>query len=104
MYVLYSIARYFTFARAFGADHFDESYRDKTLVRKGIFGWTGNVMYKFGITVVWTPGLLLASKAALLAALFSHFYIWVHYYCVELPDMKRIYKDKAEGDGIPLVS
>ncbi|UCD85449.1 MAG: hypothetical protein JSU92_04450 [Deltaproteobacteria bacterium] len=104
LYVLYSVARYFTFARAFGADHFDESYRDKPLVRKGIFRWTRNGMYNFGFPVFWAPGLLLASKAALLAALFSHLYIWVHYYCVELPDMKRIYRDKIEGDGVPLVS
>ncbi len=90
LYVLYSVAKYFTFARAMGADHFDESFRNKPLVRKGIFRWTRNGMYNFGIPVVWIPGLLLASKAAMLAALFTHLYIWVHYYSVELPDMKRI--------------
>ncbi len=93
LYVLYSVAKYFSFARAMGADHFDKSYRNKPLVRKGIFRWTRNGMYNFGIPVVWIPGLLLASKAAVLAALFSHLYIWVHYYSVELADMKRIYRD-----------
>ena len=91
--VLYSVAKYFSFGRAVGADHFDKSYRNKPLVRKGIFRWTRNGMYNFGIPVVWLPGLLLASKAAVLAALFSHLYIWVHYYSVELADMKRIYRD-----------
>ncbi len=93
LYVLYSVAKYFTFARAMGADHFDKSYREKPLVRKGIFRWTRNGMYNFGMPVFWVPGLILASKAAALAALFTHLYIWVHYYSVELPDMKRIYQD-----------
>ena len=48
-------------------------------------------MYTFGLLVVWLPGLLAASKTALLSAAFSHVYIWVHYYCTERPDMRRIY-------------
>ena len=28
---------------------------------------------------------------ALAVALFQHAYIWVHYYCTEKPDMRRIY-------------
>jgi len=38
--------------------------------------------------------VLLCSKAAISVALFSHIYIWVHYYCTELPDMKEIYKQE----------
>jgi protein-S-isoprenylcysteine O-methyltransferase Ste14 len=91
LYLFYSIARYFGFTRAFGLDHFDVSYRQKTLVKQGIFKYVSNSMYTFGLLLFWVPGLLLASKAGLLAAIFSHAYIWVHYYTVELPDMKRIY-------------
>ena len=95
MYLFYSVARYFTFKRAMGIDHFDPSYRTKPLVRKGIFRYTRNGMYTFGLLAVWLPGLYTASRAALLAAAFSHVYIWVHYYCTELPDMKRIYGGAA---------
>ena len=91
VYLMYSVTRYFTFRRALGIDHFDPSYRDKPLVHRGIFRFTSNGMYTFGLLVVWLPGLLAASKAALLSAAFSHIYIWVHYYCTERPDMRRIY-------------
>lgn len=38
-----------------------------------------------------TEGIVLASPAAILVAAFQHVYIWVHYFCTELPDMRRIY-------------
>ncbi len=91
LYLLYSVKKYFTFRRALGIDHFDPSYRNKPLVREGIFRFTRNGMYIFGLLIIWIPGLLYASQAALLAALFNHVYIWVHYYATEKPDMKRIY-------------
>ena len=91
VYLFYSVARYFSFKRALGADHFDESYRSLPLETRGIYRFTSNGMYIFGFFAVWLPGLLYASEAALLSAAFSHLYIWVHYYCTELPDMKRIY-------------
>ena len=91
IYLFYSVGRYFSYQRALGADHFDESYRTKPLERRGIFRFTRNGMYIYGFFSIWIPGLLLASKAALLSAAFSHIYIWVHYYCTEKPDMGRIY-------------
>ena len=91
IYLFYSVARYFGFRRALGIDHFDSSYRQKTFVRQGIFRFTRNGMYTVGFGAVWLPGLLCASQAALLSALFSHLYIWVHYLCTEVPDMRRIY-------------
>ena len=87
----YSVTRYFTYRRAVGIDHFDPSYRNEPLVRHGIFRFTPNAMYTFGLLILWVPGLLAASAAALLAALFSHVYIWVHYFCTERPDMHHIY-------------
>ncbi len=91
IYLLYSIIKYFSFRRALGIDHFDESYRSMQLVRKGIFRFTPNSMYVFGFLILWIPGLLFSSVAAFAFALFSHLYIWVHYFTVERPDMVRIY-------------
>ena len=90
-YLFYSVKRYFGFTRAFGIDHFDVSYRSIPFVRKGIFRFTSNGMYVFGFLLLYVPGLWYASAAALCAALFNHAYIWVHYYCTELPDISRIY-------------
>ncbi|NLB84164.1 MAG: hypothetical protein GX791_07965 [Synergistaceae bacterium] len=91
LYLFYSVARYFTFRRALGIDHFDESCRFAPFVRKGIFRFTPNGMYIYGFLLLWAVALWYASLAALGAALFNHIYIFVHYYSTELPDMKRIY-------------
>ncbi len=91
LYLFDSVRRHFTFRRAFGVDHFDPAYCRLPLVREGIFRLTPNAMYVFGFLTLWIPGLLLRSQAALWAALFSHLYIWVHYYTTELPDMRRLY-------------
>jgi len=90
-YLFYSVARYFGFRRALGIDHFDPAYRTLPLVRRGIFRWTDNGMYTYGFLLLWAPAVGLSSIAGLTAATFSHLYIWVHYYCTERPDMRRIY-------------
>lgn len=90
-YLFYSVIKYFTVKRALGIDHFDPSYGNKPFVREGIFKFTSNGMYIFGLLILWIPGLLFSSQAALLAALFNHIYIWVHYYATEKPDIRRIY-------------
>ncbi|MGB2804245.1 MAG: methyltransferase [Candidatus Zixiibacteriota bacterium] len=91
LYVFYSILKYFTLRRAMGVDHFDPSYRGAGLVRKGVFRYTSNAMYTVGLLFLWIPGLLFSSKAALAVVLFSHIYVWIHYYCTEKPDMRKIY-------------
>ena len=91
LYVHYSVVRHFGFRRAMGIDHFDPSYRGAPLVKKGIFRFTNNAIYTYGLLVLWIPGLAFGSRATLLAALFHHIYIWVHYYTTEKPDMARIY-------------
>ena len=91
VFLFYSIARFFGFKRAYGIDHFDPSYRSQPLVRQGIFRFTSNAMYIFGFLVLYLPGLWLASRPAIVAAVFNHLYIWVHYFSVEKPDMRRIY-------------
>lgn len=95
---LYSIITCFGFKRAFGIDHFDPNYRHKPLVRGGIFRYLPNAMYTTGLLVLWLPGIVFLSRAALLVAAFHHIYIWVHYFTVEKPDMRRIYSDPESGD------
>ena len=94
IYLFYSVRKYFGMDRAFGIDHFKPNEIKKIpFVKKGIFKYTSNGMYIYGFLILWIPGLLLMSKAALLIALFNYMYIWVHYYFTELPDIKVIYKD-----------
>ena len=90
IYLIYSIKKYFTFQRAFGIDHFDKHYNEP-YVKGGIFRYTDNGMYLYGMMILYLPGLLLFSKAAIIVAAFNHVYIWVHYYCTERPDMETIY-------------
>ena len=90
IYLFYSVKKYFTVERAYGIDHFDKHYNEP-YVKRGIFKYTDNGMYVFGLMVLYLPGLLLLSEAAILAALFNHVYIWVHYYFTERPDMLEIY-------------
>lgn len=95
IYLFFSVFKYFGIDRAFGIDHFEpETANTLDMVKEGIFKYTSNGMYAFGFLVLWIPGLIFLSKAALLAALFNHIYIWVHYYFTELPDMKFIYRKK----------
>jgi Phospholipid methyltransferase len=96
VYLQYSLHTYFGMDRAMGLDHFDPSYRHRPFVREGIFRYTDNAIYTFGFLLFWILGLVFLSQAALLAALFNHLYIWVHYYCTELPDISAIYGKKGK--------
>ena len=89
---MYSIKRFFGFARAAGIDHFDSEYRNRPLVREGVFRWTSNAMYVFAIQSLWLFGILAASKLALVAAPFQAIYVWVHSYGTAKPDMAFIYR------------
>ena len=91
IYLFYSMKKYFGFLRAFGIDHFDPAYRTIPLVKKGLFRFTDNGMYFFGLAALWIPALLFSSIAGVIAALFSHLYIWIHFFCTEKPDMEHIY-------------
>jgi hypothetical protein len=93
IYLIYSVLKYFGLKRALGMDHFQpQIYQSLPLVNQGIFRWTPNAMYLFGFLFLWIPGFLFLSKSGLLVALFSHLYIWVHYYFTEYPDMHYIYQ------------
>ena len=90
-YTMFSVGRYFGFPRAYGIDHFDAAYRSMPMVEAGMFRFSGNAMYTFGFLGLWAVGLGFRSSAGVALAAFSHLYIWVHYYCTEAPDMRRIY-------------
>ena len=90
-YAVYSVARYFGFVRASGADHFDPKYREMGLVKKGIFRFTNNGMYIYAFLLFWAIAIGFNSSAALVVAAFSHAYIWVHFYATEKPDMEYLY-------------
>ncbi len=102
VYLFYSVARYFTMERAYGIDHFEKNY-NVPYVKQGIFRFTDNGMYVFGLLILYIPALLLFSKAALVVALFNHLYIWVHYFTTEKPDMQEIYgsvpSDETQSKG-----
>lgn len=90
-YTLYSVARYFGFVRALGADHFRTSFRAGGLVDDGAFAWSPNAMYTYGLLALWSVALLVGSHAALVAALFQHAFVWAHYAATERPDAALIY-------------
>lgn len=94
IYAFYSVIKYFGMERAAGLDHFDSGISKLPFVKKGIFKYTNNGMYIFVFLIIYLPALLYQSRASLLLAIFSHIYIWVHYYCTELPDIKTIYKNR----------
>ena len=91
IYTGWSIEKYFGVPRALGGDHFRQQYREMPLVKEGAFKYSSNAMYAFAFLLFWAIALLTGSRAALVAALFQHAYIWVHMYCTENPDMKLIY-------------
>ncbi len=92
IYLFYSVKKYFGHSRVMGIDHFyPEKYRDVGIVKEGIFKYSNNAMYVFGFLALWIPAVYFMSKTALLMALFSHLYIWIHYYFTESPNMKVIY-------------
>jgi Phospholipid methyltransferase len=92
IYAFYSVKKYFGIKRAAGLDHFDSNIAKLSFVKEGIFKYTNNGMYTYAFLIIYLPAILNQSKAALLVAVFSHIYIWVHYFFTELPDIKRIYK------------
>ena len=91
IWLMVSIRLYFGFDHALGADHFFEEHRHRGLCTQGIFRYIPNSMYTVGFLALWVPAIAGASRAALLLAAFNQIYIWVHYFCTEKPDMRRIY-------------
>jgi len=95
LYTFHSVQRYFGIPRALGGDHFRESYRRMPLVLGGAFRWSPNAMYAFGFLALWSIAFFADSRAAVVAALFQHAYIWVHMYCTEGPDIRLLHEGHA---------
>jgi len=91
VYTIYSVFRYFGLTRALGADHFREEYRHLPLENRGMFRYSSNAMYVYALFIMWALALLTWSWPALIAALYQHLAIWIHWYCTEAPDMEVIY-------------
>jgi len=88
---MHSTLKYFTLRRAFGGDHFREEIRALPKVTGGVFDYTDNGMYGVVFLGLWGVALVFGSWNALVVALFQHAYIWVHMYCTEAPDLRRMY-------------
>jgi protein-S-isoprenylcysteine O-methyltransferase Ste14 len=92
VWAMHSVLVHFTLPRALGGDHFRESYAAMAMVRSGVFKYTSNAMYGVVFLGFWGIALVFGSWNAIVVALFQHGYIWVHMYCTEAPDMRRIYQ------------
>ena len=90
-YTMYSVKKYFGFLRAAGADHFDPKYRDMPFEKRGIFKWTPNAMYVFGIGIPFAFATATGSQSMFIVATYTYISIWLHYFCTEKEDFKVIY-------------
>ena len=93
IYTMYSVKKYFGFDRATGIDHFDSNYKNIPFVKKGIFVWTPNAMYIFGLAVFFGFAFSSGSKAMFVYAAYTYITIWLHYFCTEKEDFKIIYEN-----------
>lgn len=92
VWTMHSVLVYFTLQRALGGDHFRDEIANMPLVNQGAFKYTDNAMYGVAFLGLWGIALAFGSWNALVVAFFQHGYIWVHMYCTEAPDMRRIYR------------
>ena len=90
-YTMYSVKKYFGFLRAAGADHFDPKYRDMSFEKRGIFKWSPNAMYLFGIGIPFSFAVATGSQSMFIVAIYTYISIWLHYFCTEKEDFKIIY-------------
>jgi len=92
-YTMYSVKKYFGFLRAAGADHFDPKYREMPFEKRGIFKWSPNAMYLFGIGIPFSFAVATGSQSMFIVAIYTYISIWLHYFCTEKEDFKVIYGD-----------
>ena len=90
-YTMYSVKKYFGFLRAAGADHFDTKYRNMPFEKRGIFKWTPNAMYVFAIGIPFAFATATGSHSMFIVAIYTYISIWLHYFCTEKEDFKKIY-------------
>jgi hypothetical protein len=95
-YTFYSVIKYFGMKRATGADHFFDEYKSMPFVKKGMFRFANNSMYTYGTLIILLPGIIAESYFAIALGVFNYVYAWVHYFCLEKPDIKRIYGESPK--------
>ncbi len=96
LWTLYLLARSGNFKQVAGEDYFkpeQDSESNQALENK--IRSTAVAVYALGALGLYIPGIIFASPAALLLALFNHLYLWVHHFCTELPDREHLYKPPA---------
>jgi len=91
IYTIYSVKKYFGFMRAAGIDHFDPSYKDIPFERRGIFKWSSNAMYTYGLAIPFGFAIATGSQSMFIVSFYTYISIWLHYFCTEREDFKVIY-------------
>ena len=91
IYTMYSVKKYFGFIRAAGADHFDLKYKNMHFEKRGIFKWSSNAMYMFGLSIPFAFAISTGSESMFVVSVYSYISIWLHYFCTEKEDFKVIY-------------
>ena len=102
IYGSYSTIVYFGPMRLTGSDHFYEEHRKIPLVNEGMFKYSDNVMYTYVSLFNFVITISYSSKIAFFLAIFHYISPWIHFYCIEKPDIREIYGisllDKSEVD------
>ena len=88
---VYFVKKYFGFVRAAGADHFDPKYRDMSFEKRGIFKWSSNAMYTYGLAIPFGFAIATGSQSMFIVSFYTYISIWLHYFCTEKEDFKIIY-------------
>jgi hypothetical protein len=83
LWAIYSAIVRFGFARAAGADHFYQHYRDGGFENKGMYRFVPNVMYTVALFWLYHLGLFWFSSLGLVVAACHHIFVWAHYFCTE---------------------
>ena len=91
LYTMYSVKKYFGFVRAAGADHFDPKYRSMPFEKRGIFKWSSNAMYTYGLAIPFSFAIATGSQSMFIVSIYAYISIWLHYFCTEREDFKIIY-------------
>ena len=73
-------------------DHFDPKYKDMPFEKRGIFKWSPNAMYVFGIGIPFAFAVATGSESMFIVAIYTYISICLHYFCTEKEDFKVIYK------------
>ena len=94
IYTIYSIKKYFGFMRATGIDHFDPSYKDMPFEKRGIFKWSSNAMYTYGLAIPFGFAIATGSQSMFIVSFYTYISIWLHYFCTEREDFKVIYGNR----------